>query len=59
MQRLRRFFCLLLLAALPWPAFADKLAVVVPLAADDQVAVKQLVQAPGRHVLVYFGDELN
>ena len=40
-------------------AAADPLDGVVPLVKDDLAAVAQAKAQPDRHVLVFFGDQLN
>lgn len=49
----------LLLGLVAMPAFADKLAPVVPLVGDDLAAVAKIKATPEKHVFLYFGDELN
>lgn len=54
---------LLAVAVLALPALpvlaADPLEGVVPLVKDDIAAVAQAKAQPGRHVLLFFGDQLN
>ena len=59
MRRLLALFALVLAAAFSLPAAADPLDGVVPLAKDDFAAVAQIKAAPERHVLLFFGDQLN
>lgn len=60
MRRLLALFTLVLAAAFSLPAAAaDPLDGVVPLVKDDHAAVAQLKAAPERHVLLFFGDQLN
>ena len=59
MRRWLSRLCMVFLGFLAMPAFADKLAVVVPLVADDLAAVAALKATPDKHVMLYFGDELN
>ncbi len=56
----RLFHLLLTWLALAAPAFAaDPLDGVLPLAQDDIAAVAQIKSTPERHVLLFFGDQLN
>jgi len=56
----RLLYLLLTWLALAAPAFAaDHLDGVLPLARDDLAAVAQIKATPERHVLLYFGDQLN
>lgn len=59
MRRLLALFALVLAAAFSLPAAADPLDGVVPLAKDDFAAVAQIKGTPERHVLLFFGDQLN
>ena len=59
MRRLLALFALVLAAAFSLPAAADPLDGVVPLAKDDFAAVAQIKATPERHVLLFFGDQLN
>lgn len=62
---MKRLLSLLLAAlALAWPALsvhaaADPLDDVVPLVKDDITAVAQVKAQPDRHVLIFFGDQMN
>jgi hypothetical protein len=58
MKRLLYLFAFVL-AAFSLPAAADPLDGVVPLAKDDFAAVAQIKSTPERHVLLFFGDQLN
>jgi hypothetical protein len=58
----RMLFLLLawILAMSAMPALAaDPLDGVVPLVKDDLTAVAQIKATPERHVLLFFGDQLN
>lgn len=56
----RLSYLLLTWLALAAPALAaDPLDGVLPLATDDLAAVAQIKATPERHVLLYFGDQLN
>lgn len=56
----RLLFLLLAWAACVLPVHAaDPLEGVVPLVKDDIAAVAQAKAQPGRHVLLFFGDQLN
>jgi hypothetical protein len=59
MRRLLSLFAFVLAAAFSLPAAADPLDGVVPLARDDFAAVAQIKSTPERHVLLFFGDQLN
>lgn len=54
-------YCLILLLTLfsLSARAADHLDGVLPLAKDDLAAVAQAKTAPGKHVLLYFGDQSN
>jgi hypothetical protein len=58
MRRLLYLFSILL-AAFSLPAAADPLDGVVPLVKDDFAAVAQIKATPERHVMLFFGDQLN
>jgi len=59
----RLFFLLLTWAVLALPALpvlaADPLDGVVPLVKDDITAIAQIKAQPDRHVLLFFGDQVN
>ncbi len=56
----RLLFLLLTWLAFALPALAaDPLDGVVPLVKDDLAAVAQAKTQPDRHVLLFFGDQLN
>lgn len=61
MVRLISLFTLLVWTLLAVPAYAadDHLDGVLPLYPDDIAAVAAAKQQPGRHVMLYFGDQLN
>ncbi len=60
MRRLLQLWVALWLAAFGLTAAAaDPLDGVVPLVKDDLAAVAQAKAQPDRHVLVFFGDQLN
>jgi len=59
MRRLRYLLAMVLAAAFSLPALADHLDGVVPLAKDDIAAVAQVKATPERHVMLYFGDNMN
>ena len=59
MRRLLSLIAFVLAAAFSLPAAADPLDGVVPLAKDDFAAVAQIKPTPERHVLLFFGDQLN
>lgn len=59
MRRLRYLLAMILAAAFSLPALADHLDGVVPLAKDDIAAVAQVKATPERHVMLYFGDNMN
>ena len=57
MKKLLSFLLLSIgLVVLPARAHLDG---ILPLAADDITAIKQLKASPAKHVLVYFGDHAN
>ena len=57
MKKLLSFLLLSIgLVVLPARAHLDG---ILPLAADDITAIKQLKATPAKHVLVYFGDHAN
>lgn len=58
MRRLLAGLCLLM-SVVALPAFADKLAAVVPLVDDDLAAIAKVKANPSKHVLIYFGDDQN
>jgi hypothetical protein len=59
MRHLLSLICFVLAAAFSLPAAADHLDGVVTLVADDIAAVAQVKTTPARHVMLYFGDQLN
>lgn len=60
MRRLLSLFAIAFAAfSLPAAAEADHLDGVVLLAKDDIAAIAQVKAAPARHVMLYFGDQLN
>ena len=59
MRRLLALFALVLAAFSLPAAAADPLDGVVPLVKDDHAAVAQVKATPERHVLLFFGDQLN
>jgi len=59
MRRLLSLFAFVLAAAFSLSAAADPLDGVVPLAQDDFAAVAQIKATPERHVMLFFGDQLN
>lgn len=58
MRRLLAGLCLLM-SVVALPAFADKLAAVVPLVDDDLAGIAKVKANPSKHVLIYFGDDQN
>jgi hypothetical protein len=57
---MKRLLFLLLAWMLATPALAaDPLDGVLPLVKDDLTAVAQIKATPERHVLLFFGDQLN
>jgi hypothetical protein len=57
---MKRLLFLLLAWMLATPVLAaDPLDGVVPLVKDDLTAVAQIKATPERHVLLFFGDQLN
>lgn len=57
---MKRLFGLFFAALMALPAgAADPLEGVMPLAKDDSAALAQIKATPQRHVLLYFGDNLN
>lgn len=59
MKHLLSLLAFVLVTTFSLPAAADHLDGVVPLAADDVVAVAKVKAMPEHHVLLYFGDHLN
>jgi len=59
MRRLLSLLAMFLAAAFSLPALADHLDGIVPLAKDDIAAVAQVKATPERHVMLYFGDNMN
>ena len=56
----RWLFLLMAWTAMTLPAMAaDPLEGAVPLAKDDLAAVAQLKTQPARHVMLFFGDQVN
>jgi hypothetical protein len=56
---MRRLFAFLCVAAFSLPAAADHLDGVLPLHKDDLAAVAAAKKQPDRHVMLYFGDNMN
>lgn len=59
MRRLLSLLAFAAAAAFSLPALADHLDGVVPLVKDDIAAVAQVKAMPERHVMLYFGDNMN
>ncbi len=59
MRRLLSLLAFLCAAAFSLPALADHLDGVVPLVKDDIAAIAKVKATPDRHVMLYFGDNMN
>ena len=59
MRRLIALLAFLGAAAFSLPVAADHLDGVLPLHKDDLAAVAAATKQPDRHVMLYFGDNMN
>jgi hypothetical protein len=59
MRRLLSLLAFLCAATFSLPALADHLDGIVPLHKDDLAAVAAAKKQPDRHVMLYFGDNMN
>ena len=59
MRRLLSLLAFLCAVVFSLPALADHLDGIVPLHKDDLAAVAAAKKQPDRHVMLYFGDNMN